>query len=156
MIGSLPVLPTLLSSRLAAVVLVAIFLIPLGLLNLRGLTHVVSCEDQVEEPFQVVFSEGQPVLTGSTVVEPDDEALCGVLEAGLTVSSPGPNRLDIEVPLTNISDQAWRGTVELAVGDTQIPVPIGLVPAQGTRTEVIRLHLPDGTTQVDGSLLIGP
>jgi hypothetical protein len=149
-------LPTLLRSRLAAAVLVAIFLIPVGLLTLRGLTHVVSCEARVEQPFQVVFSGGQPVLTGSTVVRPDEEALCGVLDAGLSVSSPGPNRLDITVPLTNLSDQDWHGTVELAVGQTQVPVPIGLVPAQGSRTEVVRLRLPDGTTQVDGSLLIGP
>lgn len=141
---------------MAAVVLVAIFLIPLGLLNLRGLTHVVSCEDQVRQPFQVVFSAGQPVLTGSTVVEPDDGPLCGVLDAGLSVSSPGPNRLDITVPIDNLSDQDWRGTIELAVGETKVPVPIGLVPAQGSRTEVVQLHLPDGTTQVDGLLLIGP
>jgi hypothetical protein len=139
------------------VVLFGVFLIPVGLSSLRGLTHVVSCSQEVARPFDVQFGEDDhPVLTGSAVVVAGEEDLCGALDADLSVSAEGPNQIAVTVPITNRSDQDWRGTVTLQVGSTSIPIRIGLIPAGTTRSETIVLRLPDGATGFSGSLLVGP
>jgi hypothetical protein len=150
-------MPALLRWRMAVAVMFGIFLIPVGLASLRGLTHVLVCQEQVEQPFEVIFEPGEgPILTGSTVVRPDSGLLCDALTADLSVVAPEPNRIDVTIPITNSSSSPWRGTVQLVVGNTQIPVSIGLLRAGETHSETLRLRLPDGTTAFDGSILIGP
>jgi hypothetical protein len=137
-------------------VLFGVFLIPVMLSSLRGLTHVVSCTDEVEQPFQVQFTNGDAVLTGSAVVVAEAEETCGQLTAEMSVRADGANRLAVTIPITNRGEGAWRGTVRLEVGSTVIPVAIGLVPAGETRSETVILRLPDGVSNFHGSLLIGP
>jgi hypothetical protein len=150
-------MPSLLQTRLAMTVLLGIFLIPVGLTSMRGLTHILTCSSQVEQPFEVRFDPSLgAVLTGSTQVRPDQEPLCGALLADIAVQSGDHNQIDLTIPITNGSAIPWRGTVQLRVGATQVPVAIGLVPPGETRTETIRLRLPDGVTTVDGSILVGP
>ena len=51
-------MPSILKSRIAIVALLAVFLIPVGTSSLRGLTHVLTCEAEVEKPFSVIFEDG--------------------------------------------------------------------------------------------------
>ncbi len=149
-------MPALLRSRLAVAVLFGIFLIPVILSSLRGLTHVVSCASEVERPFQVEFVGGEAILTGSAVVVAGEAPVCGQLEAGMSVRADGPNRLAVTIPISNQGEGAWRGTVQLQVGTTVVPVEIGLVAAGDSKTETVILRLPDGVSSFQGSLLIGP
>jgi hypothetical protein len=149
--------PALLRSRLAVAVLFGVFLIPILLMSsLRGLTHVVSCAQPVERPFQVEITGGEPVITGSAVVVAGEDYGCGPLTAEIVVRSEGANRLAVTVPITNGGESAWRGTVNLEVGSTLIPITIGLVPAGSTRDSTVVLKLPEGVSSFQGSLLIGP
>jgi hypothetical protein len=142
---------------MALVVLFGVFLIPIGMSSLRGLTHVVSCSDEVAHLFDVDFAEdGSATLTGSTQVQADTDPVCGALASDLAVKADGPNRLQVTVPIENRGTDAWRGTVSLEVGGTTIPIRIGLVPPGETRSETIVLRLPDGVTGFAGRLLIGP
>ena len=151
-------LPPLLRPRVALFVLFGVFLIPVVLSSLRGLTHVVSCSAEIASPFEVaVGSDARPVITGSALVEAGVEPPCGGdLDVDISVSAQGPDEIAVTVPITNNGTASWRGTVRLLVGDTVIPFQIGLVPAGQTRSETIILRLPDGTTGFSGSLLIGP
>ena len=150
--------PALLRPRLAVFILFGVFLIPVVLSSLQGLTHVVSCTREIARPFEVaVGDEDRPVITGSAVVEAGAAQPCGgALDVDVSVSARGPNEIAVTVPITNEGLTAWRGTVRLRVGNTIIPFQIGLVPAGETRSETIVLRLPDGTTGFSGSLLIGP
>ncbi|HJU81766.1 MAG TPA: hypothetical protein VJ796_08445 [Acidimicrobiia bacterium] len=150
-------MPPLLRLRLAMALLLGVFLIPVGLSSLRGLTHVVSCQGAIAQPFEVRFGEdGTPLLTGSRVVEAGDDPVCANLNTDLSMRDAGPNRLEVTVPIENRGTDPWRGTVSLVVGGVFIPVEIGLVPPGETRSETIVLRLPEGLTQFDGELLIGP
>jgi len=150
--------PAQLRPRVALFVLFGVFLIPVVLSTLRGLTHVVSCTREIARPFEVaVGDEDRPLITGSAIVEAGAIEPCGnSLEVDVSVSARGPNEIAVTVPITNAGTAAWRGTVRLKVGDTVIPFQIGLVLAGETRSETIVLSLPDGTTGFSGSLLIGP
>ncbi|MGH8927849.1 MAG: hypothetical protein ACRDWH_05830 [Acidimicrobiia bacterium] len=151
-------MPALLRTRLALFALFGVFLIPIGLSSLRGLSHVVSCTEEIARPFEVSVGEGDfPLLTGSALVAAGDVDECGgVLETRVSVAPRAGNEVEVTVPITNNGAAAWHGTVNLRVGDTLIPVQIGLIPAGETRSETIVLRLPEGTTGFTGSLLIGP
>ncbi|HEY7563345.1 MAG TPA: hypothetical protein VIA81_00295 [Acidimicrobiia bacterium] len=143
--------------RLALVALFGVFLIPVMLSSLRGLTHVVSCRQEVAHPFEVEFGSGEePLLVSSAVISETTDPVCSSLAADLEVRSTGQNRLELTIPIANRGTGDWRGTVSLRVGGTLIPIQIGLVPAGTTKSETIVLRLPDGTTGFEGSLLIGP
>lgn len=150
-------MPVLIRIRLALAVLLGVFLIPVVLSSLRGLTHVVSCEESIAQPFEVNFgSDGTPLLTGSQLLEAGTDPVCANLSTDLSMREAGPNRLEVTVPVENRGEQPWRGTVTLKVGDVLIPVQIGLVPPGETRSESIVLRLPAGVTGFTGELLIGP
>ncbi len=137
--------------------LLGVFLIPIVLSSLRGLTHVVSCEAAIAQPFEVRFgSDGTPILTGSRLVEAGADPVCMNLRTDLSMREAGPNRLEVTVPIENRGGDPWQGTVSLEVGGVLIPVQIGLVPPGQTRSETIVLRLPEGVTELDGELLIGP
>jgi hypothetical protein len=149
--------PALLRPRVALAVLFGVFLIPVLLSSLRGLTHVVSCRGEVEQPFTVTFGpDGEPLLTGSAMVEGGEGRMCDWLVSELAVETAGPHRLEVTIPITNNGAGAWRGTVQLRVGTTVIPIGIGLVPAGTTKSETVILRLPEGVSSFDGSLLVGP
>ena len=151
-------MPALLRTRVVLLALFGVFLIPVVLSTVRGLTHVVSCTREIARPFEVaVGDDDRPVLAGSAVVEAGEAPQCGgALKANVEVSAKGPNEIAVTVPITNAGEAAWRGTVSLRVGNTVIPFHVGLVPAGETRSETIVLRLPDGTTGFTGSLLLGP
>ena len=152
-----PVVPLLLRIRLAAAMLLGVFLIPVVLSSLRGLTHVVSCQSSIAQPFEVRFGDdGTTLLTGSRLVEAGSDPVCANLRSDLSMREAGPNRLEVTVPIENRGIDPWRGTVSLEVGGVLIPVQIGLVPPGETRSETLVLRLPEGVTEFAGELLIGP
>lgn len=146
-----------LSARVAFVALFSVFLIPVGLSSLRGLSHSITCSEAVETPFQVLlFPDAPPIVTGSSVVAPGGGTLCGGLGVDISVRVLADGRVEVEIPLANTTSADWFGTVQLEVAGTRIPVDLGKVEAGETRTEQIALRLPEGTTEFDGSLLVGP
>ena len=151
-------MPALIRPRVAVFVLFGVFLIPVLLSTLKGLTHVVTCTREMATPFAVsVGDEIAPVITGSAVVEAGAAEPCGAdLRVDVSVSARGPDEIAVTIPIANDGTSDWRGTVRLQVGDTVIPFRIGLVPAGETRSETVVLRLPEGSTGFSGSLLIGP
>ena len=143
--------------RLALAVLAGVFLIPVGLSSLRGLTHILTCSEPVAAPFQILMSDAGPVLTGATTLTPEEVGgLCGGLVVDMSVAQAGPGRVALTIPITNLTDAEWMGTVQVSVAGQSIPVDVGRVGSGETRAETLVLRLPEGSVEVDGSLLIGP
>lgn len=151
-------MPAILKSRLALFAMLGIFLIPIGMSSLRGLSHVLTCQSEAKTPFTLVIpEEGDPLVTTSTRITRGQETkkLCGglLLEMGARIES---GKVEMIVPITNRTKFAWRGTVKLTLGDTSIPVDIGEIPAGETESDTVPLNLRPGSHQLNGSLLIGP
>lgn len=150
-------MPSILRSRLALLALLGAFLIPIGMSSLRGLTHVLTCNEEAKQPFTVIVTDGQPeVLSSIRIGREDTGRLCGGLSLETQARAGGPGEIELILPITNHTDVLWRGTVSVVVGRTTIPVDIGEVPAGETRSDSIDLDLREGTTELSGSLLIGP
>lgn len=151
-------MPSSLRSRLALLALIGVFLIPIGMSSLRGLTHVLTCKESAETPFTLITPEGMPpeLLSSSRISIDDEEFLCGGLSLNMGARAEGPGRVSMVLPITNHSEYVWKGSVTLVVGGTSIPARIGEIPAGETRRDVVELKLEPGTQEVTGSLLIGP
>lgn len=157
-------MPSALRAQVALVGLLAVLLIPIGTSSLRGLTHILTCRDRSATPFSVDVPEnGQPTISSSTVIErlPSGEVVskevCGGLTLDLVMSSRDDNRSDVTLRITNNTKYGWRGSVQLKLGDTQIPIDIGEIDAHGTAEDTFELRL-DTNRHYDivGNLLIGP
>ena len=153
----------LLRSRVALFLLVGSLLIPLRISTLDGLTHVLTCRDEVATPFSVVLDpEKAPTLISATTfarqeVDADRVGrLCGGLTVDLTARGLSRDRVEMEVPITNTTRYPWQGTVLFRVEATDIPVDIGAIDPGHTETDTIQLGLDPGQHEVSGSLLIGP
>lgn len=150
-------MPPVLRSRLALAAMFGVFLVPIVLSSLRGLTHVLTCRERVETPFQVILGPGPAVITGATSIQAGGPtALCGGIQVALSVAIAEDGRIEVAVPITNQTGDDWYGTVQLDVAGTRLPVDLGKVGAGETHTEVVRLRLPEGTTEFSGSLFVGP
>lgn len=149
--------PIHIRTRLASIALVGVFLIPLTQSTLRGIDHILTCTEQVETPFQVVLTDGFPIVTGSTTLEPGDpEVFCGGLAVEIAVGPSVERDVTVFVDLDNTSAVDWYGTVDLQVGAVRVPVDLGRVSAGTAVSESVELSLPPGITAFDGSVLIGP
>ncbi len=150
-------MPAALRTALARVLLLGVFLIPIGLSSLRGLSHLLTCREQVAAPFQVLIIDGQAVVTSAEVITPGDEGLvCGGLDVDLTAATRPGGVVEVTVPIRNLTEADWRGSVQLDVGGTRVPVDLGRVDAGETRRRQIELRLPEETAEFSGVLLIGP
>ena len=151
-------MPSALRSRIALFALLGAFLIPIGMSSLRGLTHVLTCQDAAETPFSMIIPEdGDPLIQSSTRFERGEEAgLCGGLTLDLGARVTDDEKIAFEVPITNNTKFGWRGTVKLELGKTSIPVDIGSIAAGDTETDTVEFDLDPGTFELNGSLLIGP
>ena len=137
------------------------FLIPIGMSSLRGLTHILTCEQEAKTPFSFVIPEGggQPTLTSSTQITrdvPEAETVCEGLSLNVSVRALDGDRVAVQVPITNTSAFQWRGTVRLQLGSDSFPVDIGVIDSGSTETDTITFQLQPGTTELNGSLLLGP
>jgi hypothetical protein len=147
-----------LRARFGLLALVGIFLIPLLLTALRGLTHVLTCERQVQTPFAFRVQPGaEPVLLSTGVIRRGEpETLCGGLLVQLSARSEAEDRIAVTVPITNGSPHPWNGTVLLRLGDTSLPVGVGSIRPGETQADTLVFRLDPGLHEVTGSLLIGP
>lgn len=142
---------------IARVLLIGVFLLPIGFSSLRGLAHVLTCSEQVAAPFQVLLIEGEAVVTSAQQLEAGGgQLLCGGLAVELTAAAEPGGRVEVTVPISNTTDADWFGSVELDVAGVRFPVDLGRVGAGETRRQRLELRLPDGTTEFSGVLLIGP
>ncbi|MGE3620905.1 MAG: hypothetical protein AB7L84_10635 [Acidimicrobiia bacterium] len=157
-------MPSALRAQVALVGLFAVLLIPIGTSSLRGLTHVLSCQERSQAPFALqVDEDGRAVISSSQVIErpgrgaaPPGE-LCGGLRLDLAVGAQGDGHADIDITIHNGTDYGWHGSVELSVDGTDIPVGIGRIDPHGSAQDTVELRLRDGRRyELAGSLLVGP
>ncbi len=135
------------------------FLIPIGMSSLRGLTHILVCEDRFQQPFtMVVGPDGQAEILSSLRIskDPQSDQICGGLTIEPRARTGEDGRVAFTLPVKNNTDYAWRGTLSVQLGDTRIPVDVGEVGPGSTRSDTVHFDLGEGQHEVDGSLLIGP
>lgn len=152
-------MPAVHRSRLAAAALIGAFLIPIGLSSLRGLSHVLVCAEETDTPFTLVVPTdgGLPTMLSLQTIDRDhDGALCGGLTVNMRAQGAGPSRVAMTVPVSNHTDQAWRGTVRMHIDGTAIPLRIGAVGPGETVSDTVDIDLAPGDTEIDGALMIGP
>jgi hypothetical protein len=151
-------MPSVLRSRLALIALMGAFLIPIGLSSLRGLTHVLTCEQATKVPFTITIpAHGSPTISSSSTITRESAAgLCGGLTLNMRVGGEGPGKVRIVLPIANHTKYRWHGSVKLKLGGTTVPVAIGSVGSGRTATDTVHLHVDPGTHEINGSLLIGP
>ena len=156
---SMWLLPMSLRAKMASVMLLGIFFIPFATSDLRGLSHVLTCQDQVTATLLINNDQDQPVLGSSDSVSRDEVGLglCGGLEVNLQVTSTRGDRANVLVAITNTTKDDWQGTVELHFGSTPVPLAIGSIAAGDTESDSVELRVHAGRTyDVTGTLLIGP
>lgn len=156
-------IPSILRSRAATVLLMGVFLIPISLSSLRGLTHVLTCDEEVATPFTVILENGEALVLSSTaIVAGQDPTLCDGLVVDVRASTLGNDQATLDLLVSNTSGFDWRGTVNVAlgdqgvIGDVLIPVSIGEVAAGKSVSETLVVSLDEGTHEFGGRLLIGP
>lgn len=157
-------MPSALKTQVALIGLLAVLLIPISTSSLRGLTHILTCKEEIATPFSVmVLEDGSPVVLSAASIRADADAdpraneICGGLTLNLLMRSSVENRADVTLAIVNNSDYGWRGSVQLSLGDTLIPIHIGAVNAAATSEETFEIRLDRGKTyEIAGSLLVGP
>jgi len=157
-------MPSALRAQVALIVLLGVLLIPISTSSLRGLTHILTCQERSATPFSVdVPDEGLPTISSSTVIErtPGGEVetteVCGGLVLDLLVGAAETTTAEMTLAITNNSEYGWRGSVQLQLGDTQIPIDIGGIGAGERATDTFDVKLDRGRTyEIEGSLLVGP
>ncbi len=158
-------MPSALRAQVALVGLLAVLLIPIGTSSLRGLTHILTCQDRSATPFSIeVPEDGLPTISSSTVIERDPRGnvdsreICGGLTLDLIIGGTSDeNRADVTLLITNNTEYGWRGSVQLELGSTDIPIDIGEIDAHDTAEDSFELRLDSNRRyDVAGNLLIGP
>ncbi len=156
-------MPSALRAQVALIALLGVLLIPIGTSSLRGLTHVLTCQESAVAPFSIeVPEDGLPFITSSSSFErnPDgsvpDSSVCGGLTLDLQIGAAEEDRADVTVAITNGSEYGWRGSVQLELDDIDIPIDIGEIGSGETATDEFQLRLDEGSTySIEGDLLIG-
>lgn len=157
-------MPPALRTQIALIGLLGVLLIPISTSSLRGLTHILTCQDEIDTPFSVmVLEDGPPVVLSAASVravageDPPTNEICGGLTLNLLMRSRVEDRADVTLAIVNNGDYGWRGSVQLRLGETLIPIHIGTVNAGAKSEETFEIRLDPGRTyEVAGSLLIGP
>ena len=120
---------------------------------MRGLTHVLTCDADVRTPFTV----NTDVAASSARFERGDPTgLCGGLQLNMGVGQLRGNKVKLTLPITNTSEYTWKGSVELKIGGSSVPIDIGEIKAGETETDSVDIKVDEDTTEISGSLLIGP
>jgi len=150
--------PSSLRARFALLGLIGCLLIPVATTSLRGLTHVLTCEQPSATPFTIDVTPAGPVSTGSSVFTRNDNGeLCGGLRLDIAVSSTTADKAALKFSIANDTKYGWLGSVTLRLDGTDIPVDIGAIPSHQTRSDTVEIGLQrDKSYEIGGSLLIGP
>lgn len=149
---------SLLRSRVALFGLAAAFLIPVTSSSFRGLTHVLTCRDEIRTPFTLSLGgeDGPVVATSTRIGIGDEDTLCDGLRVELGARQITSRSVVMTVPIANTSAFPWRGTVHLRLEDLLLPVDVGEVSAGQTVTDRVELTLSPGEHALEGALLVGP
>ena len=138
------------------VVLLGVFLIPITVSSLRGLTHVLTCDQDVRTPFTVQTGGGASITSSARFTRGEPTDLCGGLRLNMRVGPLEPGKVRVTLPITNESEYAWQGSVELRLGNTTVPIDIGKIESGETETDTVDVKVAKDITEIEGSLLIGP
>jgi hypothetical protein len=157
-------MPSALRAQVALIALLGVLLIPIGTSNLRGLTHILTCQEAAAAPFTIqVPEEGPPSIQSSATIvrNPDgsvpDQSVCGGLTLDVSIGATEEDHADVTLAITNGSEFGWRGSVQVQLDDIDIPIDIGKIDAGETATDEFQLRLDAGSTyEIEGDLLIGP
>jgi hypothetical protein len=126
--------------------------------SLRGLTHILTCEEVVPTPFTLVVpAEGPPeILSSFVLIAGEEEGLCGGLEMDMRAGSTAEDDVEMTLLVTNNTHYSWHGTVQLRLQDLQVPVDISKIDPGETGSDSVNVKLREGSHEIEGSLLIGP
>ena len=157
-------MPSALRAQVALIALLGVLLVPISTSSLRGLTHILTCQEAAAAPFTIqVPEDGPPAIQSSVQIErnPDgsvpDTSVCGGLTLDTFIGSEQEDQADVTLAITNNSDFGWRGTVQLKLDNVDIPVDIGEIGSGETASDSFVLHLDAGSSyEIEGDLLIGP
>src|SRR5947208_16194436 len=135
-------MPSVLRSRLALIALMGAFLIPIGLSSLRGLTHVLTCQERTDVPFTLsIPTHGRPTISSSaTITRKSAAGLCGGLTLNMRVGAQGPGKVKIVLPIVNHTKYRWHGSVKLELGGTTGPVRISSIGSGSRATGTTHAH----------------
>lgn len=157
-------LPTSLRARMSLAVLLGIFLIPLTTSSLRGLSHVLTCRDEIPATV-VVDSAGDDdtVLLSADSVTADDQASaevgsCDGIFVDLQLApTDSADEAGVVVTVANRSDADWQGTIALDLSGSEVPVAIGTIEAGQVASDTVTLSVDaDRSYEITATLLIGP
>jgi hypothetical protein len=154
------------TSRLALWMLLGSFLIPLGTTNLRGMHHLVSCIEEIDQTFSVTTvnrpgssdpTDRIAIITGSTSeVRQPPTGKCAAVEMNMRVRTDRKGFLLITLPVSNLTDRGWMTSVILQLDGLKTSVPIGRIAAGQQVTKQIRVRLTQDLESITGTLLVGP
>jgi hypothetical protein len=157
-------MPSALRAQVALIALFGVLLIPIGTSSLRGLTHILTCQEAAAAPFTIqVPEDGPPSIQSSITIERDpdgsipDTSVCGGLTLDVLIGSETEDRANVTLSITNGSEYGWRGSVQLQLDEIDIPIDIGEIGSGETASDEFELRLDEGSTyEIQGDLLIGP
>jgi hypothetical protein len=157
-------MPSALRAQVALIALLGVLLIPIGTSSLRGLTHILTCQEAAAAPFTIqVPEDGPPAIQSSQVLERNadgsvpDQSVCGGLTLDVFMGSEREDRADVTLSITNASEFGWRGSVQLQLDAVDIPIDIGEIGSGETASDSFELHLDEGSSyEIEGDLLVGP
>jgi len=157
-------MPSALRAQVALIALFGVLLIPIGTSSLRGLTHILTCQEAAAAPFTIqVPEDGPPSIQSSSTIERDpdgsipDTSVCGGLTLDVLIGSETEDRANVTLSITNGSEYGWRGSVQLQLDEIDIPIDIGEIGSGETASDEFELRLDEGSTyEIQGDLLIGP
>lgn len=149
-------------NRAPLAVLALVLLIPVGTSSLRGLTHILTCDEAIGTSITIVpgLEPGEPpvLLSAQTRDADDDPLVCGALDVQLSLADydEDAGQVDLVVAVANRSELDWRGTSRLELGATAVPLSLGAIPAGELREERARISVGGEQFVIEGSLLLGP
>ena len=141
------------------VTLLGIFLIPLATSSLRGLSHVLTCEAEVEATLIIdnTVDDDAVLLSADSITADDEAGLCDGLIVDLQLASTTAEQATVAISISNDTDTDWQGSIELAFTGIDVPVAIGAIDAGETATDTVALAIEPGRDyEIRGTLLIGP
>lgn len=146
------------ASRVALAMLVGSFLIPLSTTTLRGMHHLVSCTDEVDQTFAVTAIDSlRAVITGSTsVVREPPTGECSAVDMNMQVRPDGKGFILISMPVVNRTDRPWNTSVILRLDGLKTTVRVGRVQPGDTFTKALRVRLTTELQSITGTLVVGP
>lgn len=154
-------LPMSLRAKMALVTLLGIFFVPFAMSDLRGLSHVLTCDEAVTTSLFVQAAESaeETILLSadSTTVETAGLGLCDGLVVDLQLVAVDGDTADVLVDITNTSEFDWQGTIDIDFDGTPIQVAIGSIDAGATESDTVEFNVDAGRSyEITSTLLIGP